>query len=267
MMQFKVVVSPGLRKACREYLARDFITNVLVLGDLYSPLLRASTVYTALDEGEIVGVFSIYRAFSTPSLVFAADTSEVKRALIEKALNHVDKEFISLSPPDEADLLKDYATVLQCRHEQHMLAEPPEHAYHGSARAIRVKRSELELLNRFYVEHHSEAWTLIQFRTGPYYCVKHEGRIVSAAGVHIVTPQIAQLGNIITDEAFRNRGFATACTDALMTDLARRGRIVGLYVRIDNAPAIHMYEKLGFVKKREVDFLILRKEHQNVLAN
>jgi ribosomal protein S18 acetylase RimI-like enzyme len=262
MIQFRKVVSLDLRKACRKYLTRDLITNVLVLGDLYSPLLRVSTVYAALDREEVVGVFSIYRAFSTPSLVFASSTSEVKRALIEKALNYVDTEFISLCPPDEADLFKDYAIVLQCRHEQHMVAEPFRHASHGIARAARVKRSELELLNEFYVEHNSEAWTPIQFRTGPYYCVKHEGRIVSAAGVHIVTPQIAQLGNVITDEAFRNRGLAIACTDALITDLARRGRIVGLYVRTDNAPAIHMYEKLGFVKKREVDFLILRKNIQ-----
>jgi predicted GNAT family acetyltransferase len=45
--------------------------------------------------------------------------------------------------------------------------------------------------------------------------------------------------------------------------LAARGRIISLYVRTDNAAAIHMYENLGFVKKREVVFATMRKNTAN----
>jgi predicted GNAT family acetyltransferase len=140
-----------------------------------------------------------------------------------------------------------------------MITDSPKHFEFENVSAERVKKRELELLNRFYVEHHAEAWAPIQFEAGPYYCVKEEGKIVSAAGVHIVTPQIAQLGNIITDEAYRNQGFATQCTYSLAADLASKGRIISLFVRTDNASAIHMYEKLGFSKKRDISFLMMQK--------
>jgi predicted GNAT family acetyltransferase len=116
------------------------------------------------------------------------------------------------------------------------------------------------LLSKFYDEQHAEAWTPIQCKTGPYYCVKHQEKIVSAAGVHLVTPQIAQLGNIVTDEKWRGQGLGTACTSALASKLAMKGRIISLFVKRDNMPAIHMYEKLGFFKTRNIVFLVLQKK-------
>ena len=72
--------------------------------------------------------------------------------------------------------------------------------------------------------------------------------------------QIAQLGNIITDETHRNRGFATACTGALAAELASERRIISLFVKKSNAPAIHMYEKLAFRKAGEIAFLAMQKK-------
>lgn len=72
--------------------------------------------------------------------------------------------------------------------------------------------------------------------------MKKNDRIVSAAGVHLVTPQIAQLGNIVTDEDRRNRGFATAYTSTLAKDPASKKRIISLFVKTDNESAIHIYE-------------------------
>jgi len=252
------VTSAGLLRACRRLLAQNPVANVLPLGDLYSPLLRVSDVYSAIEDNQVVGVCTIYRAFSTPSIVFGTATPEVKRALLENALSEISDEFISLCHPDDADLFKEYSTVVHCHFEQQMVADPPRHI-ECNIEVVKVRKNELELLNKFYVDHHAEAWTPIQFRAGPYYCVRRDGKIVSAAGVHLVAPQIAQLGNIVTDEAYRNRGFATACTNALVTDLASKGRIISLFVRIDNAPAIHMYEKLGFHKARDIVFLVMRK--------
>jgi ribosomal protein S18 acetylase RimI-like enzyme len=257
-LQIRKVTSAGLVRACRRSLAQDPVSNVLPLGDLYSPLFQVSNVYCAVERKLVVGVCAIYHAFSKPSVVLGAAVQEVKKALVKKALGEISNEFISLCPPNEVDLYKDYSSVLRHHCEQQMIANPPKQIECSDIKVEKIRENELELLSAFY-EPRAEAWVPIQFRAGPYYCVKRDGKIVSVAGVHLVTPQIAQLGNIITDEAYRNQGFATACTNALVADLASKGRIISLFVRVDNEPAIHVYKKLGFHKARDISFLIMRK--------
>jgi len=258
-LQIRKVTSASLLSSCRRFLAQDPVVNVLPLGDLYSPLLQVSDVYSAIEKGKIVGVSTIYRAFSTPSIVLGNAGLYVKQALLKKVLNETTSEFISLCQLNDIDLFKKYSAILHSHIEQQMIADHPRRFEHNDIKVERVDKRKLELLNKFYVEHHAEAWAPIQFEAGPYYCVRHNGEIVSAAGVHLVTPQIAQLGNIITDEAYRNQGFATACMSLLAAELATQGRIISLFVKISNASAIHVYEKLGLSKNREIAFLVLQK--------
>jgi len=245
-------------------LARDPVSNILPLGDLYSPLFQVSDVYSAVKNNRVVGVCSIYHAFSTPSVVFGVATQKVKQALAKKALSEDLNEFISLCQPEDIDLFKEYSTILHSHLEQQMIANSPKRIKSGNIKVEKVTKNDLELLNKFYTEHHAEAWTPIQFKAGPYYCIKRDDKIVSAAGAHLVTPKIAQLGNIITDEAYRNQGFATACTSVLATDLASEGRIISLFVRTDNAPAIHLYEKLGLIRRRNIVFLVMQKKSAKI---
>jgi predicted GNAT family acetyltransferase len=259
------VESKSLLRACRRFLGQDPVANVLPLGDLYPPLLQVSNIHSAIENSKVVGVCAIYRAFSAPSLVLGTATKKIKRALLKKAIEEVSGTFTSLCPPEDTCLFKDHATVLRSHLEQQMIANPPKKAEDGEIKAEKVGKRDLGLLDKFYVEHNAEAWTRLQFRVGPYYCVKHNGEIVSAAGVHLVAPQIAQLGNIITNETHRNRGLATACTGALATELASEKRIISLFVRKNNAPAIRMYEKLAFRRAGEITFLFMQK--RNILQH
>lgn len=252
------VTTPKLLSKCRRFLAKDLTTNVLVLGDCYSPLLQVSTLFCAQEDNRILGVCSVFHGFSKPSIALAGMTAGTKRALLEKALEEVDDTFILICPKDEVEILKGYATVLSVHDEQQMITNSPE-AEENNIEVVRVTESEFEELNKFYLEHHAIAWIPLQFKVGPYYCVRQNGRIVSAAGVHICTPQIAHLGSIITDEAYRNRGFGTACTSTLAHSLCKRRRIVSLYVVSEKKLAIHMYEKLGFKKIHEIAFITAQK--------
>jgi len=252
-------MSTSLPRAYRRFLVQDPISNVLPLGDLYSPLLSVSDIYSAVKSNQVVGVCTVYRAFPMPSIVFGAATQEARQALVNKALSEISTEFVSLCHPEDIKMFKEYSTILHYHLEQQMIADPPKQTGCSNIKVVKVSKNELKLLNKFYVGQHAEAWAPIQFEAGPYYCVIHDDKIVSAAGVHLVTPQIAQLGNIVTDKTYRNRGFATACTNALAADLASKGRIISLFVRTDNVPAIHVYEKLGFYKTREIAFLVMRK--------
>jgi ribosomal protein S18 acetylase RimI-like enzyme len=259
-LNVRKVRSPDLLLRCKRYLAKDPIANVLSLGDLYQPLLSVSSIYVSIENDGVSAVCSVYHAYSTPSLVLGSGTLDAKRALIKEALGEVSDQFVSLCAPDEVNLFKEYSAILHMHPEQQMVTELPKRVETGDIKVSKVSKNDLGLLSEFYVEHHAEAWTPIQFQAGPYYCVKNDGRIVSAGGVHVVAPQIAQLGNIITDEAWRGRGFGTACTSAVAADLASKRRIISLFVRTDNFQAIRMYEKLGFCRARDIVFLAMRKK-------
>ena len=90
---------------------------------------------------------------------------------------------------------------------------------------------------------------LIQDRNSRYLVAEVDGRVVGCCGVTNVSGD-GEIDNVVVDEAYRNRGIATA----LLRETLKRGYAMGveaftLEVRISNAPAIHIYEKAGFVSE------------------
>ncbi|HEY7356822.1 MAG TPA: GNAT family N-acetyltransferase [Ktedonobacterales bacterium] len=84
---------------------------------------------------------------------------------------------------------------------------------------------------------------------GVFYGVHEGAGLVAAGGTHIVALPygLAVLGNIFTHPDRRGRGYAQAITAALAEGLLAQGcQDVMLNVEADNAPAVHVYTKLGF---------------------
>jgi ribosomal protein S18 acetylase RimI-like enzyme len=240
-------------------MARDPIRNFLPLAYLYQPLFRFSDVYAAIKKRKVVGVCTVFKGYANPTVHFEAITQETKKELLKFVLERIEEPFNLLCDSNDVKLLRQIARLESgSMRFQQMVTRSPRRIK-TRIKVTRVKRKDLSELNRFYET--VEAWLPIHFETGPYYCIKVDGKIVSAAGVRFVTPQIANVANVFTDEAYRNRGFATACTSTLAWHLASTGRIVTLLVEKDNAPAIHIYEKLGFKKVRNISlmFNILHK--------
>lgn len=79
-----------------------------------------------------------------------------------------------------------------------------------------------------------------------------DGRVVGNLGLHTnTTPRQRHVGSIgmMVHEDFQRRGVGTALMLA-MIDLADNWlglRRLDLHVYVDNAPAVHLYEKFGFV--------------------
>ncbi len=103
-------------------------------------------------------------------------------------------------------------------------------------------------LARLYECAHGNAFSPYQLAQGVFYGIKEEGRLVSAAGTHLVakTTKIAAVGNVCTYPEQRGRGYATLCTSAVCVELLGMGLDVVLNVEQGNASAIHVYQKLGF---------------------
>jgi ribosomal protein S18 acetylase RimI-like enzyme len=85
---------------------------------------------------------------------------------------------------------------------------------------------------------------------GVYYGMRVNGRLVAAAGTHVVSTsgRLAVVGNVLTHLDYRGRGFATAVTGAVTAELLRSCDQVVLNVRSDNPPAINAYRRLGYAE-------------------
>jgi ribosomal protein S18 acetylase RimI-like enzyme len=83
---------------------------------------------------------------------------------------------------------------------------------------------------------------------GVYYGVRVAGKLVAAAGTHVISPEgrLAAVGNVLTHTQHRGRGFAKITTSAVTQELLGMCDEVVLNVRADNPPAIAAYRALGY---------------------
>lgn len=88
-----------------------------------------------------------------------------------------------------------------------------------------------------------------QLETGLYFGVRDEDiGLASIAGIHVVSEShdVAVIGNFVTHPERRGRGYASACTARLLSELFETVSLVALNVQEDNEPAQRMYRNFGF---------------------
>ena len=114
----------------------------------------------------------------------------------------------------------------------------------------RLVASDVSELNRLY-QLGFGAWLPPQaISDGVYYGLRVRGRLVAAAGTHVIghSARLGVVGNVLTHNDFRGRGYATAVTGAVTAELLESCDHVVLNVRADNPPAISAYRHLGFAE-------------------
>jgi len=94
----------------------------------------------------------------------------------------------------------------------------------------------------------ADAFAPYQLEQGIFYGADRDGRLVSVAGTHLISPseRIGAIGNVYTLPSFRGQGLARACTSAVCKELIAQGLTTVLNVGTDNTPAIELYRRLGF---------------------
>lgn len=87
---------------------------------------------------------------------------------------------------------------------------------------------------------------------GRYVGFRVEGRLVAMAGERMRPPGYTEVSAVCTDEAFRGRGYAERAIRTIAAGIVARGETPFLHVAVAN-PAIRLYERMGFVVRREVE--------------
>jgi ribosomal protein S18 acetylase RimI-like enzyme len=114
----------------------------------------------------------------------------------------------------------------------------------------RLYPAEIGDLNRLYQLGFAAWLPSSSIADGVYYGMRVNGRLVAAAGTHVISPEarLGVVGNVLTHVDYRGRGFATAVTGAVTAELLRTCDQVVLNVRSDNPPALSAYRRLGYAE-------------------
>ena len=114
--------------------------------------------------------------------------------------------------------------------------------------AVRLTARDIDDLNRLYQLGFRGAFPSGVLEDGIYYGVRVRGRLVSAAGTHVINAHegIGVVGNVMTQLEYRGHDFAKIATSAVTAELLTRVDDVALNVHTDNAPAVAAYQRLGF---------------------
>lgn len=82
-----------------------------------------------------------------------------------------------------------------------------------------------------------------------YYVAEVDGEVVGCCGMTNICNE-GNIDNVVVAEKYRGQGIATALLERLLEEGDSLGiTAYTLEVRVSNAPAIHVYEKLGFVSE------------------
>jgi ribosomal protein S18 acetylase RimI-like enzyme len=243
-----VVTETSDRAVLRAFLETDRLYSAYALCDLDDREFLRTRWGTASVSGKTIAVVLQYAGYS-PQPVFVMG----ENAGIEAILGAIIKPRTAYVAA-RAEHLSAIASLYKIDPGPPMLRMWVDAAHFRPARseggpdARRMLPVDIGELNRLYQLGFAAWLPATAIADGIYYAVRSGGRLVSAAGTHVISPEarLAVVGNVMTHADFRGRGYATAVTGAVTAELLRFCDQVVLNVRADNPPALAAYRRLGY---------------------
>jgi ribosomal protein S18 acetylase RimI-like enzyme len=92
---------------------------------------------------------------------------------------------------------------------------------------------------------------------GNYIGIRRDGALVAMAGERMRVPGWTEVSAVCTDEAARGAGLAGRLTRAVVAGIRAGGDEALLHAASTNTGAIRLYRTLGFVERREIEFVLV----------
>lgn len=239
------------RQLLRDFLERDRLFAAYALCDLDDREFARTRWGVALERGDPIALVMEYSGLAPQSLFVMGDTQGIAAVLRDvirprsaylaarsEALPAVEQHYRSEPGPPMVRMWVDRATF-----------RPAPGA------AARLLPAEIGDLNRLYNLGFTTWLPADAIAQGVYYGIRVGGRLVAAAGTHVVSPSsgLAAVGNVMTHRDYRDRGYAKITTSAVTQELLRTCEQVILNVRSDNPPALAAYRALGYAEHVRFD--------------
>ncbi|MGA9350805.1 MAG: GNAT family N-acetyltransferase [Anaerolineae bacterium] len=226
------------------FLQQDRIYAAYAIGDLEPSLFAQCQWFGAEEDGKMQALALFFTGLQLPALFTMGDADGVA-TILDSALQPERAYFTCRA--EHLPVVEAFYDLGEVE-EMFRMTITPSDFRPVPGLVIRLNLAHLDQLRALYRLGGGSAFAPYQLRDGVYYGIEVNGRLVSAAGTHLVSPTfgVAAVGNIFTRPNHRRRGYATACTSHVVGELLTQGLDVVLNVNRQNAEAIGVYEKLGF---------------------
>jgi ribosomal protein S18 acetylase RimI-like enzyme len=234
------------RRLLRDFLERDRLFAGYALCDLDDREFARTRWGVALERGLPIALVMEYSGLAPQSLFVMGETQGIAAVLREV-----------IRPRSAYLAARSEALPAVEQHYRTELGPPMVRMWVDRAgfrpapgAAARLLPAEIGDLNRLYNLGFTTWLPADAIAQGVYYGIRVGGRLVAAAGTHVVSPAsgLAAVGNVMTHRDYRGRGYAKITTSAVTQELLRTCQQVILNVRSDNPPALAAYRALGYAE-------------------
>jgi GNAT superfamily N-acetyltransferase len=233
------------RDAIAAFLRTDRLYAAYAIGDLDGPNRRRATWGIAYDAGGAPIALAEHHEGLVPQPLFLMGDPAGCRSLLETIIKPRDAYF-QATDAHEAVMRSLYELEAPTAMLRMVVDRETFAPFAGPAE--RLVPADIEDLNRLYQLGFRTGFPTSVLSDGIYFGVRARGRLVSAAGTHVINPRegMGVVGNVMTHTDFRGHDFAKMVTSAVTAELLRRLPDVALNVHTDNDPAVAAYARLGY---------------------
>ena len=245
------------RAEIERWLRGDAPSHVYALADLDDVFWSDTRWFALRSDGKIAALCLLLDKLALPILYAVSPPRDpATRSLLEWLRPSLPERVFATPGVGLSDVFAPAFAVHSHGEHQKMCLESPARLSAQDPPGIeRLGPGHFDELRSFYArdaylpeERGGRFFESYMLEIGPWFGIREAGRLVSVAGVHVVSARtsVAALGGIATRPDRRGRGLARAVTARLCRELCKQVELVALNVAAANAPAIRCYESLGF---------------------
>ncbi len=230
----------------RARLERDRHWSAFSLADLDQPYAQHAHWF-GLPQGD--DVVLVYDAFDPPIVFMQGAEARCEAVLAEPDVVAATSRAWLNVQPGHLPLVARVFSSFDSREMVRMVLDREQFRPVVVSSCVQLGPADEVDIAALYADDRPAFFLPSQLHSGVYHGVRVKGRLVAAAGTHVVSRQaaVAALGNVYTRPDCRGRGYGAAVTSAVTLELFSRGiTTIVLNIIASNMAARRVYERLGF---------------------